>query len=901
MNLFFFLNPYPFLTLVSICRIGLIVFLFLFGGIAAAEQVQLTEFDNGLRLLVLPQPDKPLAQVDVYVSLRGATQNAGMAHLVEHLMFRSSENCPAGSLRDSLQLLTTYNNGFTSPRNIHMHSRCLPALLPRLLETEAERFGHLKPDETDLKHEKKRILGEKDFLREIDIRMALSLRVIGLAYGQNAAGDPLLGSDESIRAMGLADVDTFVSRWIRPDHTVVLVSGPVEPDSVVAAVKATFGKIPHAGAEPLLREPLPPALSRSFLTRSDDEEDHLAVGFRLPYSTPEEAAIVHLAETIMERENGNPALGIFDDEALLVIHLEGKWSTTNRTDQEAANLASEQFFDETRKVYHRVRDSWFFERNRSAHVNDLRERLAQPLLTAAWQAQGLADDRVLPDPDLMEAMVDSLDHEIIGKFFNEQFTASRAYTAFAAGHQPKSPHLFLWNRFLRIKINPYLIDYAESSELGVADIEPILSEAENMGGMETLVLSNGIPVHLKVLPGAEDVYIGGVRTFYPIPEEARSHSPGRLIIYQYLANAGYDLKGSRISPKGAWPEWHTRIDANVNSLTITAHGPVGELQTVTATMHKRMDVDNLNPYAFIWLVDESRELARQYHNFPAIKSYSWLLGTVFGQDHPLAGWICPDPESIAEWSVQEANKLHRKLCRTGNFQIVVTGDVDRETIQETLDDRFGTYGKFVPGFYATSRGQKIDVVGHVVNDKTSTVAVVEFMFPPQPMTVRPPLDVVDLLVIERMFERRLQKAIHVADLDSVSVTVTIQPVGAAALPRIQIINRPADTARIIELVREVAVRIEDEAPTPAEESLARLQLLGPFLEGLHDPEESRDMLLGFGMFGPIPDKFLAQLSRREYGLVTQRLRRLFPHDQHAWTVTGDTTLPAIREIVSVTR
>ena len=900
MNIYFFFKPSPVPTLVSICRIGLIIFSFLLAGMAAAEQVRLTEFDNGLRLLVLPQPDKPLAQVDVYLSLRGAAQNGGMAHLIEHLMFQSSENCPAGSLRDSLQLLTTYYNGFTSPRNIHTRSRCLPRLLPRLLVVEAERFGRLQPDQADLEHEKKRVLGEQDFRKEIDTRMALSLRVIGLAYGENASGDPLLGAPETIRAVGLADVDTFITQWFRPDHTVVLVSGPVEPDSVVIAVAATFGMIPPSGAVPFRREPPPPTSARSFVTRSDDQDDHLAVGFRLPYSTPEEATIVHLAETIMERENGNPILWIFDDEAVLIIHVEGRWSK-NRSDQVAANMASEQFYDEVRTVYRRVCDSWFFERNRKAHVNELRDRLSRPDLRAAWRAQSLADDRELPDPDLMAAMVDSLDHDRISGFFAEQFTASRAFMAFAAGRPPKNAHLFHWNRFLRIKINPYLIDYAKTSGLGIADIEPVLSEAENMGRMETLVLSNGIPVHIKYLPGENEVFIGGVRTFYPLFEEARSRSPGRLIIYKYLANAGYDQKGSRIDPKGEMPGRHTWIDANVNSLAITAHGPVGKFENVAAAMHKRMDVDHLNPYTFSWLVKESRKWFKEYHDFPAIKSYSWLLGTVFGQDHPVAGWIRPDTGSIADWSVKGANKYHRKLCRTGNFQIVVTGAVDRETILEILDDNFGRHGKAEPGFHPASLGQDIGVVGHVIHDKTSTVAVVEFMFPPNPMTVRPPLDVVDLLVLESLFERRLQVAVHRADLDSVSVAVVIQPVGAATLPRVRIVSRPEDTARIIELVREVAVRIGEETPSPAEESLARLQLVGAFLESLYDPEEARDMLLGFGLFGPIPDNPLAQLCRRKYGVVAQQSGRLFPHDRHAWTVTGDTTLTALREIVATTR
>ena len=293
---------------------------------SAPDPAQLTEFSNGVQLLVLPQPNESLVQVDVFLSLRGAARNAGMAHLVEHLMFQSSENCPAGSLRDSLQLLTTYNQGFTSPRNIQTRSRCLPSLLPRLLVVEAERFGRLRPDEDGLELEKNRILGELDFRQETFVTQALDLRVIAMAYGSGKGGDPLLGSAESIRGMEIAAVDSFLTRWVRPDKIVVLISGPLDPDLVVPLVDDTFGTIPNAGSVPP-PDPLPePPGSRDFITRSGEENDLLAVGFRLPYGTPEDAAMVHLTETIMEREEGHPLLWIFDDEAMLIIHVAANWS-----------------------------------------------------------------------------------------------------------------------------------------------------------------------------------------------------------------------------------------------------------------------------------------------------------------------------------------------------------------------------------------------------------------------------------------------------------------------------------------------------------------------------------------------------------------------------------------------
>ena len=168
------------------CSISLVCLtILLSAGVAAVvdatpHSIPIVEFDNGLQLLVLPPPDKSLVQVDVYLSLRGASHSRDLSHLVEHLMFRSSENCPAGSLRDSMQLLATNYNGFTTLRNIHTRTRCLPRLLPRLLTVEAEQFGRLQPDQFDLEHERDRVLGEHEFRQEARTWWALHRRITGM-------------------------------------------------------------------------------------------------------------------------------------------------------------------------------------------------------------------------------------------------------------------------------------------------------------------------------------------------------------------------------------------------------------------------------------------------------------------------------------------------------------------------------------------------------------------------------------------------------------------------------------------------------------------------------------------------------------------------------------------------
>ena len=179
--------------------------------------------------------------------------------------------------------------------------------------------------------------------------------------------------------------------------------------------------------------------------------------------------------------------------------------------------------------------------------------------------------------------------------------------------------------------------------------------------------------------------------------KSRTQSPGRLFLYWFLANSGYDYKGNTIAPVGEEQGWNTQIHPWVQSMEVTAFGPTENSMDVIAAMHKRIAVDHLDPYVLWWLIQNRQDIFEKYFGFPTLRSSLWLRGAVFGPDHPLACWLSPDYKSMGQWSIDEANQLHRRICRTGNFQMVVTGDFDRDMIHRQLASTFGKLDKSEPG------------------------------------------------------------------------------------------------------------------------------------------------------------------------------------------------------------
>ncbi len=863
---------------------------------AHAAESQLFRYDNGLTLLVLPRPEDPVVHVETSLSLRGAARNAGLAHMVEHLMFSTVEGAPAGSLADSLLLLTTDQNAYTSSRYIQTDNTCLPPLLPRLLKVEADRFGRLAPDSLSLEFERERILGEHDWRHENSRTRAAIYRLLAMAYGEGRdGGDPRLGSHADIRSMTLGGVREFLQRWFRPDRMVVSIVGPVDPQEVREQVGVTLGALPAATEDLPADEPLPEVAAASAVDSWDlSERDMLAVAFRLPCGTADEMAMLQLTHSIMEAENGHPLLLFFEDEALLIIRIWGEWGEYI-SDEEAARDASAQFWGEVRKVRYRVKNDWLYARNKTSHLEDLRDELENPLQRHEWRAQLLAYDRDLPGLAEMVAMADSLDQEDIQQFFDEQFVQERAFELFYAGREQESGDLAgLTNRRLKLGLNPYLNRSrrpVQPEEFPVELLRPILAAAarQSLGRVTTHTLPGGIPLHEIAVPGSEDVALGSVRRHACPASEAAGETPGRLLFYGWLVNIGYDRKGGNIDPRGQSLAWETVVAADLEGVELKAMGPGDRLEDVAAAMHKRMVVDRLNPWGLKYMRENYDEFDRVFNGSPWMEARRWRMGRLLGEDHPHAAWLLMDQEGVTSWSIEKVNRWHRDLMDTGDLRIICAGPAPGPEIENTLEGIFADLDERDPEEFPLPEPVLEGSDGRIFEAPDSETAMACLSFPPVSCADSP----LDFRALNILVKSRLEQAMVSTGLDSVYFTVGVDPLVGNAAAQILAVCRPQDAAVTLDLLRRETARLSTSAPTQSEEMLARLMAVRGLVQGFQDPETSRDLFLEWSRFGTIPEDPLACLAQDSPGGLGDLAKKLFPADHLVWTVIGPAGMPPI--------
>ncbi|KIE28824.1 hypothetical protein LK08_01060 [Streptomyces sp. MUSC 125] len=224
--------------------------------------------DNGLRVVLAPEPGTGVCAVGVHYGVGFRSDppgRAGLAHLLEHLMFRrrtgpggaGAAGAPAGG----------YANAATRPDSTDFHQVVPAALLPDALAAEHDRMAGPVPAPADL-------AAELDVIAE-EIRRNVTGRPYGgfpksrlppLLYGDHANAHDGYGDTAVLRRLTPAECRAFFDRHHTPSNAVLTVVGDVSPEAARHAVERRFADLPP-------RPFTPPAPAANDPARDEPEQD----------------------------------------------------------------------------------------------------------------------------------------------------------------------------------------------------------------------------------------------------------------------------------------------------------------------------------------------------------------------------------------------------------------------------------------------------------------------------------------------------------------------------------------------------------------------------------------------------------------------------------------------------
>ena len=206
---------------------------------------------NGLTVCVVENHRAPLVSTALWYRVGTRDEDprqVGIAHFLEHMMFKGSAGYGPGEIDRLTQSLGGANNAFTSHDATAYHFDFAADRFATALAIEADRMAGLRLEPSAVASERQVIL-EEIGMYEDDPWDALELAVHAAFFGEHPYARSVLGHAETLAGVGPDELAAFHHRFYGPDNAVLVVSGDVGPE-VVEAVEATLGQLPPRGGNP---------------------------------------------------------------------------------------------------------------------------------------------------------------------------------------------------------------------------------------------------------------------------------------------------------------------------------------------------------------------------------------------------------------------------------------------------------------------------------------------------------------------------------------------------------------------------------------------------------------------------------------------------------------------------
>ena len=209
------------------------------------NDTMLVRLKNGLTVYIIRDSRFPLVCTRLYVGTGSANETAGQAgisHVLEHMVFKGTEKRPKGQVARDVESLGGYLNAATSFDKT-WYITDMPARHWKTgMDVVKDMAFHPSLDPAELEAEKDVIVSELKGGDDTPTRRLFEdLQLAGLAH--TVYGRPIIGFEKTIRAVTADDLRAYIRTWYQPQNMMLLVAGDIDPKAVLAYAEELFGDL----------------------------------------------------------------------------------------------------------------------------------------------------------------------------------------------------------------------------------------------------------------------------------------------------------------------------------------------------------------------------------------------------------------------------------------------------------------------------------------------------------------------------------------------------------------------------------------------------------------------------------------------------------------------------------
>ncbi len=844
---------------------------------------------NGMRVLARERADDAIVSLRLSFPAGAAAEPeslAGIAHLAEHML------CDGEGWRQ-LALYAIGPNAQTTASAMEFTCKCLPSLLPRVLEAEAARMREAHLDSASFARERSVVLEELAYrgYRQSLVPAAVAFR---LAFPGHPYGRVVGGSPRTVERISLEDLGDFVRRNIGPGGAVLHIEGPVDPEAAIDLVRARFGAIP-GGSEPPLLPPYPAvAAGQSILDDPDHDGFRMALAIRAPVRDLRDVALLDLGLKWLEHEQIPCSWTHIPQEVVLTFAWLGPYV------QRAATWEYlEKTFDPEMDAQRSL--EWRWDRLNKAVAQITSSRRHDEV--AAWLEEVLAGSRDLnvldwlPDVnrvpgtpaqslDEYETVLRSVTVPELQDFLGRVLDPGRACVA--VSHGGDSGRIAYRPLAARVERGGDVSAVGALERLTAADCGPALQAYADSGALRLSrrVLGNGVPAYFLRTSDHASLRIAGWRRFAPPAECRADRLPGLSRLYNRIVDVDPE-PAAEGEPARHWAcEGAFLLDPG-GLYTFSAKGRAGQAADISAALVRRLDDPTFNIGAWSSALEWGREDFGLRNHEPQARAAAWRLAQILGEDHAAVSAWRPDARALEHIRYKDLQKLHRSATEgAGRTALLASGGEPPAELAAALESTFGVRGRekdWSPGLPPAGPDRPVGLIVPALGAQDIMLTVTFPAVQPPSTWPHPGLA---MLWSETAVRKALDARLRQQGGWTYMTTCDLQVMGGWVVPEIRVTCQPGQAPAVLAILRGELSRLAAEGVSIDLAARSRLALVQGLVSSGTDPAGLQTWLSFATAFEPVGRDPVGDVLGLKADMLSVSLAALFPEGRFAWTAVG---------------
>jgi len=245
--------------------------------------------DNGLKLVVKEDHRSPVVVSQIWYKAGSIDEHngtTGVAHVLEHMMFKGTEKVPDGEFSKRIAAVGGRDNAFTSRDYTGYFQQLHKQHLPLAMELESDRMRNLVLTKEDFAQEIKVVMEERRLRTDDQPHALVYETMLATAYQSHPYKQPVVGWMNDLENMNVVDTQKWYDQWYAPNNAILVVVGDIEHKAVLALAQKYYGHIKaRSHLSSLIRKPQTEPAQRGIkriMVKAPAKLPYMIMGYHAP-------------------------------------------------------------------------------------------------------------------------------------------------------------------------------------------------------------------------------------------------------------------------------------------------------------------------------------------------------------------------------------------------------------------------------------------------------------------------------------------------------------------------------------------------------------------------------------------------------------------------------------------